>query len=1013
MKTQQDILVVFNFLTEMRKKHIIFFFYLSMVHGQSSTQIEQAKQIIKAQGLSEKQVRSIAKQKGFSEKKIDEVYKNEKSKSGTLIQNPSFEITPRIDQVKVGNPVELENLKINQNPESEDKSSNFIEDIPESEPHSKNKKASLSYFGYDIFKKDPALFQASLVGAVDPNYSIGPGDEIIVMLWGETQFRQVLSVDREGFVFIPEVGQVFVNGLNLKLLESKLFKVFSQYYNSLNPQGRKPTTFLDVSLGNLRPLRIQVLGEVSQPGAYTVSPSVTLFSSLYYFKGPTTNGSLRDIRLIRGGEEIGSIDFYDYLLTGKKPKDIKMQIDDVVYIPKRMKTVSIQGELNRPGIYELELGESLKNLIEIAGGLKITAYLDRAQIDRIVPFDKRELLGVDRMFTDVDLGEILKSEEKFNLQDGDWIQVFSVLDSRQNIVELRGAVTRPGTYDLGSSLRLSDLILKADSLLGDAYLERVDIVRIKPDYGEELIKLDLKKALMKDPEHDILLQGLDSIRVYSLTEMVPKTYVSINGHVKNPGKYLLQDNMTLYDLIFKSGGFIDKEFKKLAYLDRAELVRFKSDSDEKEILSFNLNNVLNKKDIAFMDMKADDEVRIYSLSEIKGDKGYVKISGNVKHPGDYELFEGNMTLYDLLFKAGGFDDPIFKAKTHTARADLIRFNPGRITKKIIQFNLGEILKNKENEENINLLTGDEIFIYSNKLFNIASSIYIEGLIKKPGRYELKTGMSIKDLLLEAGGFSKKDNDYKIEIARSYNRKDESEYSIEIIDIEIDKEYNVLAFDSKDSKAKNILLKKNDYVIIRSSLYKEFGKKIEITGQVLYPGLYILQNNKETIYDVLIRAGGLMEDAYAGASTFTRENKTIQIDLSAIFKRPKSDKNFQVANGDIINVAKRSNVIQISGEVNSPGFYGYIKGNSLRKTINEAGGFTPNVDYSNIFIKYKNGKSQIYKRWISNPKVEDGAEIYVGSLPEEEPFDKTEYIKELTSIIANIAQVISIVILAKS
>ena len=226
-----------------------------------------------------------------------------------------------------------------------------------------------TYFGYDIFSRDPALFQSTSVGVVDPDYLIGPGDEIIVMLWGETQFRQVLTVDREGFVFIPEIGQVFVNGLNLNLLESKLFRVFSQSYASLNPQSRTPTTFLDLSLGNLRPLRIQILGEVAQPGAYTVSPSATLFSSLYYFNGPTTLGSLREIQLIRGGKKIASIDFYDYLLTGKKPKDQKLQLDDVIFIPRRLKTVSIKGEINRSGIYELKPEESLTDLITMAGAM--------------------------------------------------------------------------------------------------------------------------------------------------------------------------------------------------------------------------------------------------------------------------------------------------------------------------------------------------------------------------------------------------------------------------------------------------------------------------------------------------------------------------------------------------------------------------------------------------------------------------------------------------------------------
>ena len=248
----------------------------------------------------------------------------------------------------------------------------------------------IQHFGYKIFSRDPSLFQASEFGSIDPDYLIGPGDEIIVMLWGETQFRQVLKIDREGFIFIPEVGQVFVNGLNITLLESKLFRVLSQAYASLIPQNGVANTFIDISLGKLRPLRIQVLGEVNQPGSYTVNPSTTLFSSLYYFNGPNLLGSLRDIRLIRNGKIISVIDFYDYLLTGKKAMDQRLQVDDVVFIPPRGKTVSIEGEINRPGIYELKKEETLLDLLSIAGGLKSSAYMDRVQIDRIVPFEDRE-----------------------------------------------------------------------------------------------------------------------------------------------------------------------------------------------------------------------------------------------------------------------------------------------------------------------------------------------------------------------------------------------------------------------------------------------------------------------------------------------------------------------------------------------------------------------------------------------------------------------------------------------
>ena len=394
---------------------------------------------------------------------------------------------------------------------------------------------------------------------------------------------------------------------------------------------------------------------------------------MYYFKGPTTLGSLRDIRLIRNENQIISIDFYDYLLKGKKLKDEKLQLDDIVFIPQRGKTIHVDGEINRPGIYELKSSETLEDLLLIAGGVKATAYLKRAMLDRIVPFEDRASEGMDRMFIDVNLDSILNTEEDFYMKDGDKLHIFSVMEMRQNAVKLEGAVSRPGVYTLEEGLTLKDLILKADSLLGDAYLERVDVVRLRSDFTEELIKLDLKKVLLEDKESNILLQGSDNVRVYGMTEMVPNKYVAINGHVKKPGRYLLKKNMTLYDLIFFAGGFVDEEFKKLTYLERAELIRIAKDSDEKEIIPFNLEALLSKKEFSSMPLKANDKVIVYSLNDIIGGSSFVTISGRVKRPGRYELFEENMTIKDLLFKAGGFNDPEFRAEVFFKRADLYRF----------------------------------------------------------------------------------------------------------------------------------------------------------------------------------------------------------------------------------------------------------------------------------------------------------------------------------------------------
>ena len=232
---------------------------------------------------------------------------------------------------------------------------------------------------------------------------------------------------------------------------------------------------------------------------------------------------------------------------------------------------------------------------------------------------------------------------------------------------------------------------------------------------------------------------------------VSKPYVSINGHVKRPGRFLLQENMTLYDLIFKAGGFVDEEFKKRTYLERAELVRVNEDNDEKEIISFNLGLLLNKKGLSDTILRINDAVRIYSVPEIEGDTRYVSISGHVKRPGSYELYEENMNIHDLLFKAGGFDDPQFKASTFLGRADLIRFDKERITQTIIPFNLGRVLVDKTDKHNFKLLSGDELRVYAEETFNSVRSVSINGVVRNPGTYSLKTGMTIKDLILEAGG----------------------------------------------------------------------------------------------------------------------------------------------------------------------------------------------------------------------------------------------------------------------
>ncbi|HJM47752.1 MAG TPA: SLBB domain-containing protein, partial [Candidatus Marinimicrobia bacterium] len=416
----------------------------------------------------------------------------------------------------------------------------------------------LQYFGYDIFQGDPGVFQSSTFGAVDPDYNIGPGDEVIIMLWGETQFRQVFTVNREGFIFLPEVGQVFVNSITLGELERKLFRLLSKVYSSINPSSGKASTFMDVSLGNLRPLRIIVLGEVSQPGAYSVSTSTSLFTALYYFRGPTTLGSLRDIRLIRDGKQVASVDFYDYLLSGKQLNDVRLQLDDVIFIPPRGKTVTIRGAVKRNAIFELKEKESIKDLVEMAGGLEMTAYLERAQVDRVVPFEERTDEWKDRVISDFNIGDEITGETLMQLEDADNIQVFSILDIHQNTVYLSGSsVVRPGRYELKNGMRIRELVEKAGGLLNDAYLGAAHLVRTREEnLQKQLISFHLDGAMEGDSVNNLELQWNDSLIIYNKNTITNafKT-VSINGSVKTPGEYSFFPGMNLGDLFLDAGGF--------------------------------------------------------------------------------------------------------------------------------------------------------------------------------------------------------------------------------------------------------------------------------------------------------------------------------------------------------------------------------------------------------------------------------------------------------------------------
>ena len=868
------------------------------------------------------------------------------------------------------------------------------------------------YFGYDVFKRDPALFQASLSESVDPDYTIGPGDEIILMLWGEIELNDKFVIEKDGYLFIPNIGQVFVNGLTLAKLEKKLFKLLKRVHSSLEPELGQPTSFLDVSLGALvlRPIRVFVLGEVDQPGAYSVKPSTSLFTSLYYFNGPNLDGSLRNISLIRKGKTITTIDFYDLLLKGEKTNDVRLQRDDVVFINKREKSITVSGEINRPEIFETKKNEGLVDLIDMAGGVKTTTYLKRAQIKRITPLERRMDEGTDRIIIDIDLKSVVIDKKDYELFDGDEIMFFKINDEYQNIVKLDGSVVRPGDYEWNKGLKISELIRKADGILGDAYLDRADIDRINEDYTKAQIDIDLRKALMGDKNHDIELYPNDLLTIHSSSNMLYKTNVTINGHVFDEGEKEFKKGMQVSDLIFLGGGFNNEEHLGKTYFERADLTRYNPESFSYDLISFRLDSVLSGKGIADMYLQMGDEIMIYSKDDIKGSIDQtVTVSGEAKRVGEFKYFLG-MTLYDLLFMSVGVYDEKLMESILTERADLLRYNDKQLSQKIISFDLLNAFDSTSTISKLKLVPGDEVIIYSTDIFKNTFKVKIEGDIKNPGDYDLKTNMLIKDLIFEAGGVNSDLFRYRLELSRVDPSNLNEEVFAEIVTYDIINNSESYMNDRQDNPL-NLKLEPYDVISIRPDPYFTDFRKVTINGFVYYPGEYTITNPNEKVTDIIKRAGGLRPEAYPPSSQLTRNGQEIKLSFKKIINNPKSKYNFNVMEGDVINIDSKPNLVVIEGEVNNPGNYKYMAGYRLNDYIKAAGGYTVNADRFTTYVIYPDGSSAKPRLIRFSPSVQDGSRIVVASKLETEPFNLTEYVTSITSIFTDFTQAWLMIVIA--
>jgi protein involved in polysaccharide export with SLBB domain len=415
--------------------------------------------------------------------------------------------------------------------------------------------APLRQYGYAVFASYVSTFAPVDDVPVGPDYIVGPGDTLTVSIWGPLENTVLRTVDRNGQIILPRVGDLRVWGLTFAQADRLIREQLGRYFRGFQTS---------VTMGRLRTVRVQIIGEVCQPGTYTLNALATMSQALYAAGGPTKMGSLRHVRLLRNSHVVGEIDLYDFLLRGDRTRDFRLEAGDTIFVPTIGDVAAIAGEVKRPAIYEIRNDVRLADLVESAGGATPTSYLKRVQIVRAQP-------SAERVTIDVDLSNYyVKGDMDSNppVHAGDLVLIHRNEGRIYNTVKVDGAVKYPGVYELKPMMRLSQLV-PADRLLPEAFAERVEVARRRPDYSVEVVSVNLKKAWGGDLDQDLLLKANDEVTIR--TAMRATRTVMLSGQVQRPGTYVIGDGERLSSVLERAGGFTSRAYLKGAVFTRASL----------------------------------------------------------------------------------------------------------------------------------------------------------------------------------------------------------------------------------------------------------------------------------------------------------------------------------------------------------------------------------------------------------------------------------------------------------
>ncbi|WP_243371315.1 SLBB domain-containing protein [Geotalea sp. SG265] len=499
-------------------------------------------------------------------------------------------------------------------------------------------KRELKQFGYDFFQNSLATLTMSDNLPVGGDYIIGPGDSLRVDLWGTLQARYDAVVDRNGEITLPKVGTVKVWGINYSQAKDVINKAISRYYKGYE---------LNVTLGKLRTIQVYVVGEVESPGTYSVSSLATVINALSQAGGPSKNGSLRTVRLLRGGKLVQEVDLYDMLLGGDRSKDVRLENGDTLLVPVIGPVAAVAGEIKRPGIYELRGKTSLSQVLDFAGGITAAGDTARVQVERFEGNKARVVQDYE-----IKPGQSGLDLAAIAMQDQDMIKVFPVFKALRHVVTLKGNVVRPGEYQYKEGMRIIDLIPSFAALLPDSYLESIEISRmVPPDFHKETSSVNLRKALQGDEKENILLLEQDSIKIFPRSEMEEKPMVSINGEVLNPGTYDYYPRMTVRDLLTAAGSP-----KRNAFLENAELTRIRVEEGKAQVKRkmVDLKRAMADDPEHNLVLEADDVLSVRSIPQwLDTEDRFVTLKGEFRFPGIYSIAKGER-LDSVIRRAGGF-----------------------------------------------------------------------------------------------------------------------------------------------------------------------------------------------------------------------------------------------------------------------------------------------------------------------------------------------------------------------